>query len=237
MNNIIASTWAERAQAELGAAQRFRSIAKHLEEQETPPKLVQVAKKAAADEELHAFLCAKVAKKWGHRTGFESPKELKAHKPRPWKELPKNDVFLLEIILVCCITESFNASLLNSMYAQSKKSEEGRIIHQILKDEVQHAQLGWAFLQLETQRRDCSFVSAYLVDMLNIATRDELFSSAHHSTDPSSYLHGVMPHQDRLPQFQTTLEEVICPGFAHFGIDTTPIRHWIKEKTSLPTDL
>lgn len=237
MNHIIASTWAERAQAELGAAQRFRSIATYFEDHEVPPKLVQVAQKAVTDEERHAFLCAKIAKKWGHRTGFERPEDLKVNKPRPWKELPQRDVFLLELILMCCITESFNASLLNSMYVRSKKTEEGRIIHQILKDEVQHGQLGWAFLQFETQRRDCSFVSAYLADMLNIVIRDELFSSAHHITDPSSYLHGVMPHQDRLPQFRTTLEEVVCPGFTHFGIDITPIRRWMKEKTSLTTDL
>ena len=232
MNDTIARTWAERAQAELGAAQRFRIIAKTLGDNDIPPKLVHIAQKAAKDEEIHAFMCAKIAIKWGHKTGFDTPKGIKKSAVSPWKNLPPKDSFLLDIILMCCITESFNASLLNSMYAQNKRSEEGRIIHQILKDEVKHAQLGWAYLQFETQLRDCSFVSNYLVDMLNIAIRDELFSSPH-TTETSSYLYGVMPHQDRLPQFQTTLEDVLCPGFVHFGIDVTSIKRWMKEKKSL----
>tara|TARA_B100000683_G_scaffold267744_1_gene301898 strand:+ start:1074 stop:1790 length:717 start_codon:yes stop_codon:yes gene_type:complete len=235
MHEIISCTWAERAQAELGAAQRFRTIAKYLEEYDTPKKIVQIARKAALDEERHAFLCAKVAIKWGHKTGFKTPESIKKNTQPSWNNLPSNDAFLLDIVLMCCITESFNASLLNSMYAQSKQSEEGRIIHQILKDEVQHAQLGWAFLQFETQKRDCSFVSHYLVDMLNISIRDELFSLSHRITDASTYIYGVMPHQDRLSQFQTTLEEVICPGFTHFGIDVTPIKNWIDDKSSQHT--
>ena len=230
MHDLIMRTWAERAQAELGAAQRFRSIGKRLKEYEVPSRISNIANKAAQDEERHAFLCAKIAVKWGHETGFEKPKDVPKTITHPWNHLPSQDVFLLDVILMCCITESFNASLLNSMYTQSKQSEESRIIHQILKDEVQHAQLGWAFLQLEAQRRDCSFVSNHLVDMLTIAIRNELFSSSHLLNDPSSYVHGVMPHQDRLPQFQATLKEVICPGFSHFGIDVTPVQHWIEEK-------
>ena len=236
MNEIIARTWAERAQAELGAAQRFRRIGTHLAENESPEKLVQIALKAAKDEERHAYLCAKVAIKWGHATGFETPKGVKRNIDPPWSDLAPKDVFLLNIILMCCVTESFNASLLNSMYAQSKKSEEGRILHQILKDEVQHAQLGWAFLKHETMNRDCTFVSEHLEDMLNIAVRDELFSSSDHSLDASSYIHGVMPYQDRLEQFQSTLEQVLCPGFAHFGIDVTPIKNWMQEKKHCMTD-
>ena len=229
MNETIARTWAERAQAELGAAQRFRNIANHLEERTAPPKLTQLARKAVQDEERHAFLCAKVATKWGHRSGFETPKNIDKKPPSSWHNLPVQDSFLLDMILTCCITESFNASLLSSIYAKSKTSEEGRIVHQILKDEVQHGQLGWAFLQWEAQQRDCTFVSDYLIEMLDLAIRDELFSS-HHELASSSYLYGVMPHQDRLSQFQLTLEEVICPGFTHFGIDITPIQKWMKNK-------
>ena len=86
-------------------------------------------------------------------------------------------------------------------------------------------------LRRESIQKECAVIhdrteTEYKADNVQKAS----LSSSHQLNDPSSYIHGVMPHQDRLPQFEATLKEVICPGFVHFGIDAKPMQHWVKEK-------
>ena len=76
---------------------------------------------------------------------------------------------------MCCITETLNASLLNSIYGESKEGGTQKVIREILKDEIKHGQIGWAHLSHESQKRDCSFLGEYLDEMLDISVRDELF--------------------------------------------------------------
>ena len=229
MQEHIAQTWAERAQAELGAAQRFRVLLSRFEEHSIPNQLMMLVEKAIEDEERHAFLCAKKALDLGHETGFQKPKE-EPTRVRSWSKRSSRDILFLDIVLMCCITESLNASLLYSIYSRSGRSNEGKLIHQILKDEVQHAQIGWAMLQYESEQRDVSFVSLYLSEMLDISVRDELFSMPDVALEASCYSLGVMPHCDRMTQFGSTLYEVLCPGFARCSIDTAPMKAWILSK-------
>ena len=73
-----AQTWAERAQAELGASRRFRELGARLQAVGVPTALTQLVMRAVRDEEEHAFLCAKLARELGHATGFSKPEDLKA---------------------------------------------------------------------------------------------------------------------------------------------------------------
>ena len=229
-NALIARTWAERAQAELGASRRFGSLAGRLQQSDAHPAIIQLATKAEHDEDRHAYLCSTIALKWGHDTGFAHPQGTRAELQVSWQDRPEVEILLLDVVLMCCVTESFNASLLQTLYARCERNEEGQLIHQILKDEVKHAQIGWAHLQYESQRRDCGFVSQYLTEMLDLAVRDELFAPIVSPVTTESYAFGVMPHSDRLLQFRTTLQEVILPGFAHVGIDASSVQHWLEAK-------
>ena len=230
MRAEMALTWAERAQAELGAARRFRELSVRLKEVDAHPRILELVKQAEEEEDHHAFLCAKMAQKLGHKTGFAKIEGISEPISCRWDALTsERDRLLLDVVLMSCITESMNASLLNAIYTHSSHSEAGRLIHKILKDEVKHAQIGWAYLSEECKQRDCSFVANYLVDMVTLSVRDELFlpitASITDDSSEASYEYGVMPQHLRLKHFKTTLHQVVCPGFEHFGIDTSALVH------------
>lgn len=231
MKTHAAQTWAERARAELGASQRFRELLNQLTAVNADPHVIRLVHEAEQDEDRHALLCARMAIKLGHDTGFADSADLSPSHHYSWAERScEVERTLADVVFMCCITESMNASLLNTIYEHARESEAGSLIHEILKDEVKHAQIGWAYLNAEHQRRDCRFISDYLVEMFNLAVRDEIFLPVSDDTDDLLYTYGVMPPRLRLRQFQDTLTQVICPGLERFAIDTQPLLNWLETR-------
>ena len=230
----IARTWAERAQAELGAAQRFRALAAALPALDVSPQLISLALSAAVDEDEHAYLCANMARELGHSTGFEALNHPGRVEMRSWHQRADDgERVLLDVVLQCCITESMNATLLTAIYEHAHASSARDLIRQILKDEVKHGQLGWAILHDVSERMDLALVSEYLAEMLSLAVRDELFLPSLEASECNTYAVGVMPRQHRLEHFCEALEAVLKPGFEHFGIETSGIDQWLDSRRGL----
>ncbi len=229
---MIASTWAQRAQAELSAEARFKLLAEELTDLGAKQEVIILTKKAKQEEKKHAQICSQVACSYGHPTGFESFSEQKTIKKSWNQRMVPEERLLCETTLMCCITETINASLLNSIYIASKNTSTSKVIRTILKDEVKHSQIGWAHLSSETQKRNCQFLSHYLREMLEISVKDELFLPILEEKEDEGFFHyGVMPFALRLQQFKDTLNEVVFPGFEKFGIKTSQAKKWLKEKT------
>lgn len=234
-NQLFADQWAQRASAELGAAQRFKHIHTRLESQAAHSSILSLVSEAAADEENHAFLCAKTAKNMGHHTGFKKA-TANSISPKPsWHTLNETRKLTLDVILMSCIIESINANLMNTIFANSKGHSINQLIRKILKDEIKHGKIGWAYLTIEGERQDLSFVTEHLEEMLDIAVHDELFQETH-SNNESSFEFGILPEKDRLEQFIDSLENIVEPGFTHFGIDSSPITRWLTRKISSQSD-
>lgn len=235
MNKVMARVWAERAQAELGAARRFKELLKRMKKFDTHPRILELVAQAEKDEDQHAFWCAKMARKFGHKTGFENPNDVVEEFNYSWTQRPERQRLLLDVVMLCCITESMNASLLNTIYSQSGRSEAGQLIHRILKDEVKHAQIGWAYLGEECKSQDCRFVSEYLIEMATISVKEELFLPVSNSLSQEAYRYGVMPENQRIDQFKATIEEVVCAGLEHFGIDASGLKQWAMLSSNIET--
>lgn len=234
MASEAAVIWAERAQAELGAARRFRDVAVGLQSVGFPEHLAALAASAVRDEEEHAFLCAKMARALGHETGFAKPEGISPVAAPSWAERPDaRERVLLDVIAMCCITESFNASLLHTLYSSAEVGSARTLLHRILKDEVRHAQLGWALLAAQSQDGGCDYVADHLEEMLDISVRDAVFLPATTEDAGERLSIGVLPRAQRSAHFCATLDEVIVPGFAHFGIDTTAMTSWRDHKLAL----
>jgi hypothetical protein len=233
MVEIAAQTWAERAQAEIGAAERFRMLADQLKRAQSHESIYERVRAAEEEEERHAQLCAEMAQKLGHPTGFAliSKDQASPHIYSWHGAVNERDQALLDTVLMCCITESFNACLLNRIYEQMDEGEAKMLIHLILKDEVKHAQIGWGHLQYESELRDCGFITNYLIEMFDHSVRDQLFESYERASNLDLFSFGVMPKPLRLEQFHDTLQYVIYPGFERMGIDTTPIKQWFEKHT------
>lgn len=228
----IAKTWAERAQAELAARTRFKLLTEQLMDFAANGSIIRLARKAQGDEERHAIMCAQVARQYGHPTGLEDLPTPSLQLSRSWElKLSAKECLLCEVTLMCCIIETANAGLLNTIYGHSKVTPTRNIIRQILKDEIKHGQIGWAYLAAESKEFDYRFLQNYLVEMFEIAVKDELFLPiADDLGDEDSFNYGVMPVGLRLKQFQTTAYQVIFPGLEKFGVDTGNARAWLQER-------
>lgn len=238
-----AKIWAQRAQAECGAEQRFRQLALHMEHFESPRLLLRLVKEAIKDEHRHAKVCAAVAKDFGHRSGFEIIPGTPSVETHWLHELDPRDRFLYEVVQMGCITETINASLLNTIHSTTRASQNRMtgIIKAILDDEVKHGQLGWALLAYEASIRDISFLGGLLHHMLDTAVRDELFDVSFNEVDDGAALCGILPESYRLNQFVTTLEQVIMPGFSKLGVNASSISSWLSSRLSqsqlVPTNI
>ncbi|MEE2786959.1 MAG: hypothetical protein VX589_06435 [Myxococcota bacterium] len=231
MHAKFADTWAERAQAELGAARRFKALACRLSDLGTHPKLMALVSAAEHEEYQHASMCAAMAKSLGHPSGFSHRPALIQDAPYSWHRRPNIDArdrTLLDVVLMCCITESLNASLLNTIYGEGQPGKARRLIRHILQDEVKHAQIGWAYLSEVARVRSCHFIADDLAEMLDVAVRDELFLPMTEMDDAIGYEMGIMPTRYRLEQFELTIQEVLMPGFEHLGIDAHVMSVWLE---------
>ena len=230
--DAVALTWAQRAQAELGAKARFIELTNQLIDARASKKVIDLSRKAIIEEDQHSDLCADMAIKLGHPTGYALFQGTGMQFKKPWEERSSyRERLLCEMVLMCCITETINASLLNTIYGSAKNTEATRLIQKILRDEIKHSQMGWAHLSLEAKKIDCSFLGQYLDSMLKISVKDELFVPAPHLYEEGDFQYGVMPVQHRLGQFIETLEAIVLPGFEKIGIDTSKAHSWLQNKT------
>lgn len=229
-NPFYAQLWAQRASAELGAAKRFKSIHNRLEEQASHRSILQLVSDAIADEENHALLCAKTAKNLGHKSGFSDNKEYSPPGNPSWHTLNEPKKLLLDIVLMSCVVESINANLMNTLFINSKDYPVNELIRKILKDEIKHGKIGWAYLKLQNKNQDLSFVSENLEEMLDLAVRNELFNDNDNEHFENSFEFGILPREDRIEQFCDSLENLVQPGLEHFGIESSTMTYWLKSK-------
>jgi hypothetical protein len=225
---FVASTWAERAHAEIGAGKRFRRLAARLRRAGAPAAIAAMALRSSRDETRHARLCRDLARELGHDTGFR-PLPIPADKRAALAPAARGDreQLLCDVVAICCLTETINAALLAVLHEKTDLSPVKATLETILDDELNHGRLGWAWLAHEAERQDLRPLGPRLPALLEAAVRDELFEAPCGGSDGESLRHGVLPPAMRLQQFANTLETVVFPGFALFDVDTGPARTWL----------
>ena len=84
---------------------------------------------------------------------------------------------LYEVVAMSCVTETLSAALLGELVARATDPLVRDTMHDILRDEVDHARLGWAHLAAEHERGALDVVGPSLPAMLAGTISEELFSS------------------------------------------------------------
>ena len=103
------------------------------------------------------------------------------------------------------------------------------VLHELARDEVAHARLGWGYLTWARQRMDLAFLSPMLPRMVAGSAGPDLFRPALPGTDePNLFRAGVVPHSERQRVYLETLEAVVIPGVVEHGIDAGPLRTWVE---------
>ncbi len=227
-----ARVWRHRARAELEASARFTRLAAELATGDAVALVVAMAHDAAADELRHAEQCANLVR------AFEGGSFELGALPQVRVVAPNGLAFrerlLYEVVAMSCVTETLSAALLGELVARATDSLVHETMHGILRDEVNHARLGWAHLAAERERGVTDVVGPSLPAMLAGTVTEELFaSSAEHPVQQMLSGLGALDRADCRRIFCDTLSQVVFPGFPRFGLATAGGESWLAARMGM----
>jgi hypothetical protein len=218
--------WQDRLVSEVESARRFTRLHRELRAFGASSTVVEMAARASKDELRHAEFCRGLVLHFGGSPRAPAETTLRSVAPR---ELGGKDALFYEVIALCVVTETLSVALLGELVERSRDPTCEQTLRSILRDEVQHSRLGWAFLAEEHQRglRDC--VGAHLPALLD-ATLGKLFFTAAEKTTPPPELEGMgfLALSTRQRVVRETLQHVVFAGLEHFGVDTASGRRWLR---------
>ncbi|HZJ52578.1 MAG TPA: ferritin-like domain-containing protein, partial [Myxococcaceae bacterium] len=175
-------------------------------------------RRAADDERRHTQLCARLAGSLGEPVLLDRDAGPVSIAPR---SLDERRAALYEIVAACCITETESMATLTTLLAGEPDPEVREVLHGISRDEVVHSRMGWAHLSRESVRAEVAFLGPLVPGML-AGTIDEGLLRL-----------GVLPLRKKREVFLGTLEQVVFPGLAKFGVDPEPGRRWLAHAAGL----
>jgi hypothetical protein len=103
-------------------------------------------------------------------------------------------------------------------------------LQSILKDEVEHSRLGWAFLAEASRSNWQDRVGPWLPSMLMGTFSRELFATDPDRSEPVLAGLGSLERVRRRRVVCETLEQVVFPGLERFGVETTDGRSWLAAR-------
>src|SRR5690606_15690674 len=225
-----AQIWRTRQRFELLAAARFASLAARLAAAGAPGAVVALATRAVEDEKRHAQRCAELASHFGGPcpTALALP-----HAPRLGPKATPKVTLLYELVAMSWITETLSTTLLGALVEHAEESTARTVMREILRDEVRHARIGWAYLSQVVPDGAHGLVAAYLPAMIAATVSEELFDERDEPPEVQTLIGvGQLPRAMRRNLFVATLGEVVFPGLARFGIDPSAGERWLSQAES-----
>lgn len=97
-------------------------------------------------------------------------------------------------------------------------------LHKVLRDEVDHARLGWAHLAAVARTGTAGWLSPHIPAMLRAALGGQLAPVDAAAPDPDLSDYGLLPHAEVLNVVRAVAADVLFPGLERFGVDTAEAR-------------
>jgi hypothetical protein len=220
----LRQTWSFRTRAEIEASARFARMADDLAAIGAQPVTVQGAREASEDEARHRDLCALVAQRFGD----PDPRSYVAPRVRIGRTgMDERDRVLWEMTSVC-IAETMNTALLTRSQEVAKDEDIKRTVHELLKDEVNHARLGWGHLAAERAAGRGAFLRDILPLMLEASIEPGfLEGKLDQPWVDAMFDYGELPFPELRQIYFETMNEVILKGMDAMGLDTSQGREWL----------
>ena len=213
---LLASQWFQRAKSERDAHHRFLQLSRDIQQHPTLSVLQEQLQNAAADEFRHIGLCTAQVRRFGgkelHLYGGFQP--FFPHHP------------LRELVVLFCIMETINAALLVEAKEHIADSVLRSTCHDILKDEVQHARIGWAALSLSSEE-EREEVWNHLLPIFRCAGIHAVLQESSFERHIPEW--GIFGGKSRLHMLDQTMETVIFPGFWSLGLNRQVSWPFMKE--------
>lgn len=227
-----ARVWAQRAEEELVAAERFERLADELDRFGAAPEVVALARQAGPDERRHHKLCLALAKRLGvHDATLRGPRARTTPVPLSPRGLTGRERTLYEVVAMSCVTETLSAALLGVMAERATDEAVRETVRSVLRDEVQHSRVGWAHLAHESPAGCADTVRDLLPAVLSGTVGDALFVEGGDDAEaPALSGYGVLSRAESAAIFAETMRGVVFPGLERFGVDAAKARQWLDAR-------
>ncbi len=211
LHERAARVWLHRERIEREAAALFTSLGHQLDAI-GHTALARRAEAAGADELRHAARCRElVTTLGGTLSSTEHARTIVLGPPH----LPARDRVLYTAVAIGCVTESLSCALLLALREAATHPKALATIDEVLKDEIEHARIGWAVLAAEASRRDVGWIGDRLPAIAAAAIDEDVQPMA--GDDELAGL-GVLPRGRVHALVTETWTTVIGPGLERYGI-------------------
>ncbi len=221
----LAALWQMRADSERSVGSVFTQLVADLTETGAHPEVIALARRAMADEQRHARVCAELAAAYrGDDVREASPLSVRL----PDYGEPQRMRAALHAVNLCCIGETIATAFVEACHADCASWAELRELHgRHLADEIHHARVGWAHLaslSLDERRH----IATHLPELMRAQVRtweERIALLPEHGIAG----HGYPPRAALIAVVYAAIRDVVLPGFDYVEIDTRAIRAWFDE--------
>jgi hypothetical protein len=215
----LAERWGARAANELATSTAFAEIYRGLVALGAPLELLAGAARAVEDELRHAWICHHVATRYAQRD-LDAPRVAPTAPPR-FQGCNEREARVLHVVLHACLNEGFAVAYLGACLERATAPLAHAAVQELMRDEVEHARLGWAFLA-GASPADRALVEQALPELVKHAKRLWLDDDGYPATLPKG--HGCLGLDELGPLVAQALDELVLPGFEHVGVTTARAR-------------
>jgi hypothetical protein len=209
VSDAVGKAWRGRAHGEARVGRTFARLAAAFGPDELAPSLREALVRAAAEEQRHAALCVELAAQHGISPAPPEPDE-----PIPLATPEERAVLLVG---ACCVSESIASAYLEHCWKQAK-GEAKSALHELLRDEIGHAQIGWAYLAGLPADSPIRAVirssAAGLIERTKAAWIARI-STLHATPMPEE---GYPPADELIAIVDEAAKQLVARGFAYVGL-------------------
>lgn len=215
----IAKHWTRRVTSELQVSRAFAALAPRLRAVHADGTVVSMMERAATEEIAHAELCLHLA-------------QVYAGAPVSMPDVPfvmphfGFDDERLEVALhvtgLCCVNETLATAYLEHCLSLSRAPVAVAANRMHLREEIDHARLGWAHLSSRAMTPE-------LREQLGACVPRLLDANVPLWELPDAFLpsegvpdHGLPSHDDACRTARAATRDLVIPGFLHVGISGSP---------------
>jgi hypothetical protein len=221
----LARIWFTQASTEARVADSFAVVHRSLVALGADAGLVAVAERAIDDEHRHAALCLDMARRYANNPDLPPVPELPFEHPQHASAHDDAERRMLWVMGQCAFNETFASAYLSLSRDVARSPLARAAISELLSDEIDHARIGWAYLETCTpaqRARLASWVHALAVANL----REWRLLQLNRDVDLGPF--GVPEAEAIERALVEVLAEVIVPGLERSGVMSSALAAWVK---------
>lgn len=220
----LARIWLSQAATEARVAKSFALVHESLRALGADAGIVSVAARAIDDEHRHHALCRTMAERYLGAPVAETP-ALPFSPPSHPSAKSDDERRALWVVGQCAFNETFASAYLSLCHERAENPLARSALRELLSDEIDHARVGWAYLD-SLDGSTARAVESWLLPLAVCNLRE--WRAVRLAEDERLARHGIPPAGAVERALQEALRGLIVPGLSHVGMDPRPLEEWLN---------